>query len=68
MRHLVGRAVLGHIDSGGERRAAEHSKINQRGAMVFGTKHFRHARRSFQLHAMPLPVVERKRVAIETFR
>jgi transposase InsO family protein len=51
-------AILGHRHVRGERAAAEGPQVDVRHALALGTQLLRHARGTFQLETMSLPVVE----------
>jgi uncharacterized integral membrane protein (TIGR00697 family) len=64
--NLVGRAVFRQRDVGGERRAAEDAKVDDEDLVARGAERSRDARRRVDLGSVPLAVVERQRVRLES--
>ena len=67
-RHRLRRAVLGHGDVGGERRAAEGAKVDVDDRVAGDTQVSRYPASGLELHGVPLAVSEAQRVELEAAR
>ena len=62
LAELVGRVVLGHVDVGGQRRAAERPQVDVDDHVALDARGCRDPRGGLELELVALPVAEAQRV------